>query len=52
MKSRSRLWIAGLTAFLLGVPLAEKAAADDTEEIVFSSISLILAIIEASTAAS
>ena len=52
MKSRKHLWVAGLAAFLLGVPLAEKAAAQDTEDIVFSSISLILAIIEASAAAS
>lgn len=53
MKSRSRLWIAGLTAFLLGVPLVEKAAADDTtEEIVFSSISLIMSIVDAATAGS
>ena len=52
MKSRSRLWIAGLTAFLLGVPLAEKAAAQDTEDIVFSSISLILAIIDAAASSS
>ena len=52
MKSRNHLWIAGLTAFLLGVPLAEKAAAEDTEEIVYSSISLILSIIDAAASSS
>ena len=52
MKSKKHLWIAGLTAFMLGVPLAEKAAAQDTEDIVFSSISLIISIVDAATAAS
>ena len=45
MKSKSNLWIAGLAAFLLGVPLAEKAAAQDTGDIVSASLSLLLTII-------
>ena len=52
MKSKKNLWIAGLAAFLLGVPLAEKAAAQDTEDIIFASISLIWAIIEAAGSSS
>jgi hypothetical protein len=47
MKSRRNLWIAGLAAFLLGVPLAERAAAQDTEDIITASLDLIFAIIDA-----
>ena len=52
MKSKSNLWIAGLAAFLLGVPLAEKAAAQDTGDIVSVSLSLLFAIIDAAASAS
>lgn len=52
MKSKAKLWIAALTALLVGMPLAEKAVADDTEEIIYASISLIGAIIGAASEAS
>jgi len=52
MKSKFKLWVAGLVAFLVGMPLAEKAKADDVEDIVFSSISLAAAIVEAALEAS
>ena len=52
MKSKNNLWIAGLAAFLLGVPLAEKAAAQDTGDIVSVSLSLLFAIIDAAASAS
>jgi len=52
MRSKKNLWVAGLAAFLLGVPLAEKAAAEDTGDIVWSSISLIWAIIDAASSSS
>lgn len=52
MKSKAKLWIAGLAAFLVGMPLAEKAAADDAGDIVYASISLISAIIDAASGAS
>ena len=47
MKSKNQFWIAGLAAFLLGVPLAEKAAAEDSEEIVYASLSFIAEIVDA-----
>jgi hypothetical protein len=47
MKPKKHLWIAGLAAFLLGVPLAEKAAAQDVGNIIDASLSLIFAIIDA-----
>ncbi|HSW46076.1 MAG TPA: hypothetical protein VLM89_10950 [Phycisphaerae bacterium] len=40
-----RLWVAGLTAMLLGMPLSEKALAG-TGDIVWSSIDLFGAIID------
>ena len=52
MKSKKNLWIAGLAALLLGVPLAEKAAAEDTGDIVYLSISLIWEIIDAAASSS
>ena len=52
MKSKDNLWIAGLAAFLLGVPLAEKAAAQDTGDIVSVSLALLFAIIDAAASAS
>jgi hypothetical protein len=52
MDSKFKLWVAGLAAFLLGMPLAEKAMADEAEDIVFSSLSLAGAIIEAALEAS
>ena len=39
MMTKSRLFLAGLIAFLLGVPLTERALAG-WEDIVFSSIGL------------
>jgi len=52
MKSRKNIWVASLAAFLVGMPLAERAVADDTEEIVFASIGLIWEIIDAAVSAS
>lgn len=52
MKSRTNMWMASLAAFLLGMPLAERAVADDTEEIVFASIGLVWEIIDAAVSAS
>ncbi|MDM8009138.1 MAG: hypothetical protein QUV05_23605 [Phycisphaerae bacterium] len=52
MKSKKNLWIAGLAALLLGVPLAERAAAEDTGDIVYLSISLIWEIIDAAASSS
>lgn len=52
MKSKRNIWVASLAAFLLGMPLAERVVADDTEEIVFASIGLIWEIIDAAVSAS
>ena len=52
MKSKNNLWIAGLAAFLLGVPLAEKAAAQSTGDIVSASLALLFGIIDAAGSAS
>jgi hypothetical protein len=52
MNSKKNLWIAGFAAFLLGVPLAEKAHAQDVGNIIDASISLIFAIIDAAGSAS
>ena len=52
MKCKSNLWIAGLAAFLLGVPLAEKAAAQSTGDIVSASLALLFGIIDAAGSAS
>ena len=52
MTSRKSIWVAGLAAFLLGVPLAEKAAAEDTEEVFFATFDFIWAIIDAASSSS
>jgi hypothetical protein len=52
MKSKNNLWIAGLAAFLLGVPLAEKAAAQSSGDIVSASLGLLFTIIGAAGSAS
>lgn len=45
--TRSKTFVAAVAAFLLGVPLAERAVADDASGIVGAAISLAIAITEA-----
>lgn len=52
MKSRKSIWAAGLAAFLLGVPLAEKAVAGGEEEVIFATFDFIWAIIDAASSSS
>ena len=47
-RSKLRLYLAALVAFLLGMPLSEKALAGP-EDIVFSAISLAAAITDAAS---
>ena len=48
MKLRSLRWFAaGVVAFLMGFPLAEKAMADDAGSIVDASLALTAAIVDA-----
>lgn len=44
---RLRWYIAGLVAFLMGIPMAERAMADDGGDIFGSALSLTSAIIDA-----
>jgi hypothetical protein len=52
MKSKSHLWVAGIAAFLVGVPLAERASAQSTGDIVSASLDLLFGIIDAAASAS
>ncbi|GMU21463.1 MAG: hypothetical protein AMXMBFR13_15560 [Phycisphaerae bacterium] len=52
MRSKGKLFIAGLAAFILGVPLAEQAEASSSANVVFTSIEAALAITFAAIEAS
>lgn len=52
MKTKINLYIAALAAVLVGLPLAEKASAQSTGDIVGTSISAAFAITEAALSAS
>ncbi len=53
MRAKINLWTAALAAILVGLPLAERAAADDGGgDIVFSALSLAAAITDAAVGAS
>ncbi len=49
---KSKLCVAGIAAFLLGVPLAEQARAQSAFDIVFTSLQAAWAITAASISAS
>ena len=44
--TKLRWHVAGMVAFLIGFPLAEKAMADDTDNIVNASLALTAAIMD------
>ncbi len=47
MKSKMKLWVAGLAALLLGMPLAEEAAASSGWDITWSAFGLAASIADA-----